>query len=245
MNSPRRRAREIALKAHYQAEMVGCELEEALNQVLIEVLLFPVFETLARDFIKNSNFEEILSGEVEEFLPDFSETLAKKCLDEKEDLQLLIKSLLEKYFNGITYNKDADAAIKKLLAKVADKLKKETPIIEFARQLISKAAEDVKKIDQIIEKTAQNWSLERMATIDRCILRSAVCEFLHFEEIPVNATINEAIELAKQYSADRSYEFVNGILDRIRKEHKLVKNVAVSVSKKAKKENSSQNAPAD
>ena len=83
MNSPRRRAREIALKAHYQAEMVGCELEEALNQVLVEVLLFPAFETLARDFVKNSTFKEILSGEVEEFIPDFSGTISRKALKSK------------------------------------------------------------------------------------------------------------------------------------------------------------------
>lgn len=244
MNSPRRRARELALKAHYQVEMVGGNLDEALNHVLVEVLLFPIFENLARDFVKNSTFQEILSGEVEEFIPDFSETLSNKCLNETEDKTLLVKDLLEKYFNGITFNPEAENAIKKLINKISDKLNKETAGIEFARELVTKAEEDKKKIDKIIEETAQNWSLERMATIDRCILRSAVCELLSFAEIPINATINEAIELAKQYSADRSYEFVNGILDRIRKEHKLVKNVSVKVSKKEKKENSSQDAPA-
>jgi N utilization substance protein B len=85
-----------------------------------------------------------------------------------------------------------------------------------------------------------------MSSVDRCILRIAACELLFFPDIPVNASINEAIELAKKYSADRSYEFVNGILDRIRKEHILDKNVPPKngKNKKTKNENSTQNAPA-
>ncbi|MEW6711674.1 MAG: transcription antitermination factor NusB [Candidatus Riflebacteria bacterium] len=240
MNSPRRRARELALKAHYQAEMIGCELAEALNQVTQEVVLFPAFENLAREFVKNSTFQEILSGEVEEFIPDFSETISKKCLNESEDCASLCRDVLDKYFKGLTINPDAGTAIKKLVARIGDKLKKEKPLLDFAGQLVKVAAENGKKIDKILEATAQNWSLERMSTIDRCILRSAACEMFYFEEIPINATINEAIELAKQYSADRSYEFVNGILDRIRKEHKLVKNVAAVPEKKSKKENQSE-----
>lgn len=243
MNSPRRLARETTLKALYQADMVGCELEEALNHVLVEVLFIPAFEGIARKFIKDSSYAEILSGEVEEFIPDFSRTISEKALDPEEDLELLAKVILERSFAGITYNEDATKSIKGLFNKIKSELKKIQPIELFSRQLVKSAEENKKKIDQIIEATAQNWSLERMSSIDRCILRFATCELLFFPGIPVNATINEAIELAKKYSADRSYEFVNGILDRIRKEHKLDKNVPPSGGKN-KKDNSSQNAPA-
>jgi N utilization substance protein B len=238
MNSPRRRAREIALKALYQAEMVGCDPEEALKHVLEEVLLYPVLETLARDFIKNSSFQQVLSGEVEEFIPDFSADLCEEINSSDEDRGLRVKQTLEKYFNGLTFDAAAEKPVAKLINKVNDRFKKEAPVLEFARELVKSAAENQKKIDQIIELTAQNWSLERMSSIDRCILRSAACELMFFAEIPVNATINEAIEIAKKYSADRSYEFVNGILDRIRKERKIVKTMA------AKKEKNDQQASA-
>jgi len=66
-------------------------------------------------------------------------------------------------------------------------------------------------------------------------LRIAACELFHFPEIPANATINEAIELAKKYSADRSYEFVNGILDRICKENKLNKTGGGSSDQNSRK----------
>ncbi|GAB4275607.1 MAG: hypothetical protein Kow0029_16920 [Candidatus Rifleibacteriota bacterium] len=246
MNSPRRLARETALKALYQAEMVGTDLEEALNQVISETLLYPALESVARKFIKNSGCAEVLSGEVEDFIPDFSETISVKALNEKEDIDLHIKHIIEKYFSGITDNTDAGTAVKNLQSKTRSVLNKNKPVEEFSRQLIKAADKNRKKIDSIIESLAQNWTLERMSSIDRCILRFAACELLFFPEIPVNASINEAIELAKKFSAERSYEFVNGILDRIRKEHKLVKNVPVAndKAKKNKKADSSQSAPA-
>ena len=77
-----------------------------------------------------------------------------------------------------------------------------------------------------------------MATIDRCILKIAVSEFFYFPSIPLKATINEAIELAKKYSTDRSYEFVNGILDKISKENKLVKTPKSENSSKKTETNS-------
>lgn len=223
MNSPRRRAREMALKALYQSDMVKSDTTEALEQILSSALYQPVFEALAREFLKNTKIEQILSGEVEEFVLDFSDSLSAFPQATTEDLPEQIRLIIEKYFKGATRNQQSEHELTEFYKKVQSRHKKNLPVEEFARQLVARGSENHEKIDQLIEKTAQNWSLDRMAAIDRCILRIAICEMFYFEEIPANATINEAIELAKKYSAERSYEFVNGILDRICKENNLSK----------------------
>ena len=239
MNSPRRRAREMALKALYQAEILKSgNNEEALEQVLSSTLYHPVFEALARDFLKKTTVEQILSGGVEDFVPDFADSISAFPHESTENLPTQVKAILEKYFSGVTRNQQVDKELKDFYKKVQDKFKKNRPIEEFARELVTGVSENHVMIDESIEKTAQNWSIDRMAALDRCILRIAICELFHFKEIPVNATINEAIELAKKYSADRSYEFVNGILDRICKENKLSKTetTAAVKSKSLKKQ---------
>ena len=76
-------------------------------------------------------------------------------------------------------------------------------------------------IDLLLTEAAQNWGLMRMATIDRNALRIGCYEMLHEPEVPTKVAINEAIELAKRYSTEQSGAFVNGILDRIRKDRGL------------------------
>jgi len=65
----------------------------------------------------------------------------------------------------------------------------------------------------MIEDQIRNWEIHRLAVIDKLILRVALCEFLRFDDIPIKVTINEAIEMAKDYSTQKSGKFVNGILD--------------------------------
>lgn len=84
---------------------------------------------------------------------------------------------------------------------------------KFAERLFLKTANQRDELDEIIRRHINNWKLERLATLDKLILRMALCEFLNFEEIPTKVTINEAIELAKDFSTRKSGKFVNGILD--------------------------------
>jgi N utilization substance protein B len=91
-------------------------------------------------------------------------------------------------------------------------------ITGFTRQLVCQAAEELSEIDSIIIKTVANWQLERIAILDKNILRIAICELLHFPDIPFKVTIDEAIELAKKYSTTESRRFVNGVLDRVAKD---------------------------
>ncbi len=89
---------------------------------------------------------------------------------------------------------------------------------EFTQIIVYETLANLDKIDEIIKKAAQNWSLERMAAIDRNILRAATYELSFREDIPASVTINEALEIAKKFSAEESAPFINGILDRIANE---------------------------
>ena len=88
---------------------------------------------------------------------------------------------------------------------------------DFAQFLHDRYVENEARIDRLIQKHARNWKLERMATVDRNILRMAIAEFL-FAETPPVVVIDEAIEVARKYSGEQATEFVNGILDSIRKD---------------------------
>ena len=87
----------------------------------------------------------------------------------------------------------------------------------FAAWLARGTAVHLDEIDPLITKSAQHWRLSRMAVIDRWILRLAVFEFLHAPDTPPAVVINEAIELARTFSADEAVAFVNGVLDDIRR----------------------------
>lgn len=86
---------------------------------------------------------------------------------------------------------------------------------EFTNTLVKGTIKRLARIDSLIMSNAENWSLERMAIVDRNILRLAIYELLYLDDIPSRVTINEAIEISKRYGSEDSSAFVNGILDRI------------------------------
>ena len=88
---------------------------------------------------------------------------------------------------------------------------------ELKQSLKKKAIEHKETLDGDVASVVENWEFERIALVDRLILRMALCELLHFDEIPPKVTINEAIDLAKKYSTDKSPAFVNGVLDAVLK----------------------------
>lgn len=88
---------------------------------------------------------------------------------------------------------------------------------EFARSLVMGTIYHMGAIDRLIAKQTPEWNLNRIANVDRSILRMAVYEMLYEPEIPVNVSINEAIELAKIFGSDDSAAFVNGVLDQVRR----------------------------
>jgi N utilization substance protein B len=89
---------------------------------------------------------------------------------------------------------------------------------EFAGNLLRGVREKLPEIDARLRTLADNWDFERLATVDRNILRLALYEMLFQPEIPPVVSINEAIEIAKKFSTAESGKFVNGLLDRVKKE---------------------------
>ncbi len=91
----------------------------------------------------------------------------------------------------------------------------------YAERVIDGVRANRQEIDDLLREAARNWELERMAGMDRNALRIGVYELLFADDIPMRVAINEAIELAKRYSTEASGSFVNGILDRIRRDRGL------------------------
>lgn len=93
----------------------------------------------------------------------------------------------------------------------------EPEVEKFARELFEGTVAEVGTLDQHLRENAENWRLERMAAVDRNLLRLALYELLHYPETPPAVVINEALEIARRFSGKDSVDFVNGILDAIRK----------------------------
>jgi len=88
---------------------------------------------------------------------------------------------------------------------------------KFAAGLVLGVSDNRKEIDKMIAKYATNWHLDRMAVIDRNVLRFAAYELLYAKDIPPKVSINEAIDIAKKFGGPDSGKFVNGVLDKINK----------------------------
>lgn len=90
--------------------------------------------------------------------------------------------------------------------------------LQFARKLVTTAIEKKDYCLELVVPKLKNWDAERIAMLDMILMRMGVCEFLYFETIPAKVTLNEYIDLAKDYSTPQSGHFINGILDNIHKE---------------------------
>ena len=97
-----------------------------------------------------------------------------------------------------------------VLKDVEDKADK-----DFAESLVNRVLINQKELDSRIKDRVDNWELGRIALIDRILLRIGLCELCYFPEIPPKVTINEIIEIAKEYSTAGSGKFINGILDAV------------------------------
>jgi len=86
---------------------------------------------------------------------------------------------------------------------------------DFANDLINNVLKNIKSLDDLIKKRVDNWEMNRIALVDRILLRMGICELLHFPDIPPKVSINEAIEISKEYSTAGSAKFINGILDAV------------------------------
>ena len=91
-------------------------------------------------------------------------------------------------------------------------------IRKFTEDLVKGTLQRLEEIDSMIERVAENWILNRMAAVDRNILRLAAYEILYRKDIPLAVTINEALEIAKKFSTSEAAPFINGVLDKLAEE---------------------------
>lgn len=135
--------------------------------------------------------------------------------------------------------------IESVAERVAESL--EENLNPFTLQIVRKTTQHEEELNELIRSHLRNWDYDRVAVLDRVLIRMALCEMIHFPDIPVEVTINEALEISKDFSNLKSRRFVNGILDSIYKElkaaNKLVKNVSPRSGAKGKKKNHSKGNP--
>lgn len=86
---------------------------------------------------------------------------------------------------------------------------------EFGSKLIFRVVANRAKFDSLIEDKTSNWEMDRIALIDKILLRMGICELMFFDDIPPKVTINEVIEISKKFSTEGSSKFLNGVLDSI------------------------------
>mgnify|MGYP001171543022 CR=1 FL=1 len=121
-------------------------------------------------------------------------------MNRKKEREALLKVLFEKDLNS-----DSNA-----IAQFNDNL--------FIESLFKDIEENKSRIDSIISGHLKDWSIERLPAVDRSILRIALAEILYRDEIPLSVSINEAVELAKKFSDEKSAKFINGLLGNLNDE---------------------------
>ncbi len=107
---------------------------------------------------------------------------------------------------------------------------------EFAIRLSEGVITRIAKIDSMLTCASENWSLSRMGRVDRAILRLATYEISFLDDVPINVSINEAIEIAKRFGAEESPTFVNGVLDKVASTHRRALEVEVISTKEEAEE---------
>ena len=128
--------------------------------------------------------------------------------------ELALKFLYQTEFNSENPDLELDSFCQRINAT--------EEIQGFTRLLIKKLLLHEKEVDELLKKISTNWPQDRMAVIDRNILRLGVSELLFDSTTPPKVVINEAIEIAKKFGTDESPDFINGVLDKIFKESKVV-----------------------
>ncbi|RFN60183.1 transcription antitermination factor NusB [Marixanthomonas ophiurae] len=172
----------------------------------------------------------------------YQEYISKKEVSFKEDRDFIVKFYKEvvapdeKLYDyledkRLTWLDDfplVNTAMVKMLSKISEKnvatilvpsLYKNDDDREFALQLLRKVILNNEKLDNEIDGKTPNWDKDRIAHIDMIILKIGISEFLYFPSIPERATINECLEISKEYSTPKSSSFINGILDKLVKEY--------------------------
>ncbi|MFD2517892.1 transcription antitermination factor NusB [Salinimicrobium flavum] len=212
----------IALLEQNQALQTGLETRKLNNWKNDDE-----YVAILWDEIRNSDaFESYMASRTSTFKDDkefviriFKEVIApnEKLYDYLEDKKItwiddlpLVNTAIVKMLQKLQEGKQH--ALTRLFKNEEDK--------EYAVQLFRKTLLNDEDLAQEMEGKTPNWDKERIADLDTILIKMAICEFLKFPSIPVKVTINEYLEIAKEYSTPKSSIFINGILDKLSKEYK-------------------------
>lgn len=231
-------ARQKASKHLPSADDLNVNTKIAGNELLWKIIEEPSYKGAA-DAIKPQHFldSELLKktylalANSEEY-KEYVGIQARDKKGEREILQYIFSNLMlpnEDFINHVEeqfINWDDDAEMMNVL--MLNFLQKPQSYdfgvfvskdkMDFARDLLQTTIEKKAVSMELLKPKLKNWDAERIATLDLIIIQMGICEFLFFETIPTKVTINEYIDLAKEYSTPQSGQFINGILDNIHKE---------------------------
>ncbi|MGB0176881.1 MAG: transcription antitermination factor NusB, partial [Owenweeksia sp.] len=126
--------------------------------------------------------------------------------DDLDAAQMMVAKTLKSY----SEEQDETTSLPELLKDDSD--------IEFARTLYRTSIKNSESYGEMIHEKANNWEMDRIAVVDVILMKMALAELVSFNEIPVKVTLNEYIELSKEYSTPKSGNFINGILDKLKNE---------------------------
>ncbi len=195
-------------------------------------LLWDIYDSypnnIYKSLIESDLYKNYMSSETNSFTEDleFISSLFVEFIAEYEDLHDYLEGI------QITWADDVHIANAMVHTTLKSFRESSSPLIslykvykdlddkKFTEELFRKTIRYQAETKKIIDDKAQNWELDRIATIDLIVLEMALTEFLYFPNIPAKVTINEYIELAKNFSTEKSRVFVNGILDKTLKELK-------------------------
>lgn len=188
---------------------------------------FEYIEIIYKAILESDLYKEYMSTRTSDFNQDkifivdvFSEIIAPN--------DKLYEYIEDKKLTWIDDLPVINTILQKLLRKVkksstdfhfTPKLYKDEEDRDFARELFKKTLLNRSKFNEEISKKTVNWDSDRIANLDAILLQMAICEFQKFPSIPTKVTINEYLEIAKEYSTPKSSIFINGILDKIVKEY--------------------------
>lgn len=220
------------------AQDLNVNTKLAGNELLWKILELPSYKAAITETKPSNSLDEDLLKKIYQSLvesPEYAEYLAaegREKRSEKEILEFIFTQLMLPNDNFITHieelfiNWDDDAEMMHILVQnflqkphsydFNEFVSKEK--MEFAKNLLDTTLEKKEISMELLKPKLKNWDAERIAALDLIIIQMGICEFLYFETIPTKVTINEYIDLAKEYSTPQSGQFINGILDNIHKE---------------------------
>jgi N utilization substance protein B len=192
-----------------------------------------VLKNVYYEYAKEEGYINFIKGKINE------ETTTEVLLDVWRFIKKYpnFEEILEdNYSNWIDDESLIVGAMKKIIKSLPtkdesffmDHFPEDEKIKDYGEKLLLNALDNDAELEEMISPTLQNWEIDRVAVLDMILLKLALSEYLYFETIPVKVTMNEYVELAKDYSTDKSREFINGILDNLSKslfaENKIVKS---------------------